>query len=135
VLVYHDWGRLNVTFNVVRETALQSPHGNDYGYAWGLFVKRAEMGGSMPGMAGTAGPPVFSMSRVGYGMEMFGALGDSHRFGIDWNAQQHYLGAVITYFISPRSSVRLSPTFGLSRVSDPFMLRTAVSLMLGPSNH
>ena len=33
VIVYHDWDRLNATFNFIRETALQAPYGSDYGYA------------------------------------------------------------------------------------------------------
>src|SRR5450756_1808799 len=38
VIVYHDWDRLNATFNFIRETALQEPHGSDYGYALGVFL-------------------------------------------------------------------------------------------------
>lgn len=133
VIVYHDWGRLNATFNFIRETALQAPHGSDYGYALGLFFKPSSMSGSMAGLAGMTAPPAPFMSRMGYGLEMAGALGDNQRFGFDWNAQQHYLGVVLTYAVSSRSSARLEPAFGLSDVSDPFMLRTGVVFMLGPS--
>ena len=31
VFVYHDWDRLNATFNFIRETALQGPRGSDDG--------------------------------------------------------------------------------------------------------
>ncbi len=132
VFVYHDWDRLNVTFNFIRETALQAPYGSDYGYALGLFVKPSWMSGSMAGMADMAAPPALSLSRFGYGLEMIGALGDNQRFGFYWNAQQHYLGPVFTYALSPRWSVRLEPAFGLSDVSDPFMLRMGVAYMFGP---
>lgn len=134
VIVYHDWDRLNATFNFIRETALQAPRGNDYGYALGLFLKPSGMSGSMAGMAGMTAPPALSMSRLGYGLEMTGALGDEHRFGFDWNAQQHYLGAVLTYAISSRWSMRLEPAFGLSDVSDHFMLRMGVAYMFGLSS-
>jgi hypothetical protein len=134
VIVYHDWDRLNATFNFIRETALQAPHGSDYGYALGLFFKPSGMSGSMAGMAGMSAPPALSMSRLGYGLEMTGALGDNQRFGFDWNAQQHYLGPVLTYAISFRWSVRLEPAFGLSNVSDPFVLRTGVTYSFGPSS-
>jgi hypothetical protein len=134
VIVYHDWDRLNATFNFIRETALQAPHGSDYGYALGLFLKPSGMSGSMAGMAGMSAPPALSMSRLGYGLEMTGALGDNQRFGFDWNAQQHYLGPVLTYAISSRWSVRLEPAFGLSNVSDPFVLRTGVAYRFGASS-
>jgi hypothetical protein len=134
VIVYHDWDRLNATFNFIRETALQAPHGSDYGYALGLFFKPSGMSGSMAGMAGTAAPPALSISRLGYGLEMIGALGNNQRFGFDWNAQQHYLGPVLTYAISSRWSVRLEPAFGLSNVSDPFVLRMGVMYRFGLSS-
>lgn len=134
VIVYHDWDRLNATFNFIRETALQAPRGSDYGYAWGLFFKPSGMSGSMAGMGGMSAPPTLSMSRLGYGLEMIGALGDNQRFGLYWNAQQHYLGPVFTYAISSRSSMRLEPAFGLSDVSDPFVLRMGVAYMFGSSS-
>jgi len=134
VIVYHDWGRLNATFNFIRETALQEPHGSDYGYALGVFLKPSWMGDSMAGMADMAVPPALSMSRLGYGLEMIGALGDNERFGFYWNSQQHYVGPVFTYDFSSRWSVRLEPAVGLSNVSDPFMLRMGVAYMFG-SHH
>ena len=132
VIVYHDWDRLNATFNFIRETALQAPSGSNYGYALGIFFQPSWMSGPMAGMAGMNEPPVLSMSRLGYGLEMIGALGDDQRFGFYWNEQQHYLGAVLSYAIASRWSVRLEPAFGLSDVSDPFMLRAGVAYMFGP---
>jgi len=132
VILYHDWNRLNATFNFIRETALQAPRGSDYGYAWGVFFKPSWMSGSMAGMADIPAPPALSMSRFGYGLEMIGALGDNQRFGFYRSAQQHYLGPVFTYALSPRWSVRLEPAFGLSGVSDRFMLRTGVAYVFVP---
>ena len=100
--------------------------------ALGIFFQPSWMSGSMAGMAGMNEPPMLSMSRLGYGLEMIGALGDDQRFGFYWNEQQHYLGAVLSYAISSRWSVRLEPAFGLSDVSDPFMLRAGVAYMFGP---
>ncbi len=134
LIIYHDWDRVNATFNLIRETALQTPYGSAYGYVLGFFVNPSWMSGPMAGMAGMPAPPAFSMSRVGYGLEMAGALGTEDRFGFDWNAQQHYLGAVFMYAISSRWSVHLEPAFGLSNVSDRFMLRTGLAYMLGPSS-
>lgn len=132
VIVYHDWSRLNATFNFIRETPLQAPRGSDYGYALGVFLKPSPMSPSMPGMAGMAAQPALSMSRLGYGVEMIGALGDNEYFGIRRNIQQHYAGPVFMYALSPRWSVRVEPSFGLSSVSDRFMLRTGVAWVFGP---
>jgi hypothetical protein len=136
VILYHDWNRLNATFNFIREAALQAPRGNDYGYALGVFVKPAATSGSAPGMAkmpmaNVPVTPAISMSRLGYGVEMIGALGDGDRFGFHRSTQQHYIGPVFSYDLSPHWSVRLEPAFGLSKVSDPFMLRTGVAYTFG----
>ena len=133
LIVYHDWNRLNATFNFIRETALQAPHGSDYGYALGLFFKGSWMNMPMEGMDAMTAPPALSLTRLGYGLEIIGALGDNHRFGFYWNDQQHYLGAVLQYTLSSHWSIRFEPTFGLSDVSDPFILRTGLSFMFGPS--
>jgi hypothetical protein len=125
VIVYHDRDGLNATFNLIRETALQAPRESDYGYALGLFFRPSGTSGSMIGMAVMSAPPALSTSRLGYGLEIIGALGDNQRFGFYWNSQQHYLGPVLTYAISSRSSLRLEPAFGLSNVSDRFVLRMA----------
>jgi len=137
VIVYHDWDRLNATFNFVRETALQDPHGSDYGYALAIFFSPSWMSESMAGMEGMDGmtsPPLFSMRRLGYGLEIIGALGDGQKFGFNWNAQQQYLGVVLGYAISSNWSMRLEPAFGLSSESDHFMLRLGVAWMITPSS-
>ena len=128
-IVYHDWRRVNITFNFISETGLES-HENDFGYAWGIFrqpewtgMSRATDMAGMPCMAGRPGPPFLSRRRLGFGLEMIGALGNNHQFGFYWQRQQHYLGPVFSYALSPRWTFRVQPTFGLSDVSDPFVLR------------
>jgi hypothetical protein len=80
----------------------------------------------MSGMPAEDAPPVFPPQRLGDGLEMMGALGHPHEFGIDWQRQQQYPGPVFSYSASKRWTVRVAPTFGLSGVSDPFMLRMGV---------
>lgn len=131
VIVYHDWARISATFNFIRETPLQGSRVSDYGYALGVFAKPASTSGAMAGMADTASPASLSMSRLGYGVETIGALGNGKRFGFYRNTQQHYIGPVFTYDISPHCSLRLEPAFGLSKTSDPFFLRAGVAYMFG----
>ena len=122
LVTYHDWGRLDLTFNFISETNLENSE-NDFGYVWGVF--RQPKWDGMRGMRAMAPPPL-SPARLGYGLEMMGALGNTTQFGFDWPRQQQYLGPVFSYALSPGWSVRLEPTFGLSGVSDRFVLRMAL---------
>jgi hypothetical protein len=121
--------------NFVSETNLDS-HENDFGYAWGVFWQPSWMGmemaagTTMPGMAHAekrSAPPMLSFQRLGLGVEMMGALGNTHKFGSDWNSQQHYAGPVFSYALSQNWSFRVEAAAGLSPVSDPFVLRVGVS--------
>lgn len=128
-IIYHNWGRLNATFNFISETDLNSSE-NDFGYAWGVFwqpewmAMDADMG--MAGMDSST-PPLFSLRRLGYGVEMLGSLGNNKQFGFYWQREQQYLGPVCTYDVSPRWSVHVGTAFGLSDVSDPFVLRMGLA--------
>ena len=122
-IMYHDWGRINLTFNFISETGLSSP-GNDFGYAWGVF--RQPLWTGMAGMTGMSNPPAGPLERLGFGLEMMGALGNNHRFGFDWPREQQYLGPVFSYALSRNWTARVEPAFGLSTVSDPFVLRMGV---------
>jgi hypothetical protein len=131
-IMYHDWGRVNLTFNFINETGLEDGE-NDFGYAWGVFrqpeYKPMDTDKDMAGMAGMPKkktPPGLSFQRLGYGIEMIGALGNTDQFGFDWQRQQHYVGPVFTYSLSKHWTVHVEPAFGLSDVSDPFMLRMGV---------
>ena len=130
-IVYHDWGRINATFNFVNETDLKSGD-NDFGYSWGVFRKASYMAmkpdKSMAGMTmpKEKAPPALSFQRLGYGVEMIGALGDAHSFGFHWQREQQYVGPVFSYAVSKKWTVHVEPAFGLSKVSDPFMLRMGI---------
>lgn len=133
VIVYHDWDRINATFNFISETGLDSKE-NDFGYAWGIFRKPEWMGmrmdanmAGMPDMRDTAAPPFLSLKRLGYGVEMIGALGNSKQFGIYWQREQQYLGPVFTYALSQNWSASMEPAFGLSDVSDPIVFRMGLA--------
>jgi len=137
-IMYHDWGRVNLTFNFINETGLKNGE-NDFGYAWGVFRQAAYgamgTGKDMSGMPGMEkekekekekAPPLFSFQRLGYGLEMMGALGNTDQFGFDWQRQQHYVGPVFSYSVTSHWTVQIEPTFGLSDVSDPLVLRMGV---------
>ncbi len=131
-IMYHDCGRTNLTFNFINETGLES-HENDFGYSWGVFRQPVWTGmGMSKGAAGMAGrvessaPSALSFRRLGYGLEMIGALGNTDQFGFDWPRQQQYVGPVFSYALPRHWTVHAEPAFGLSDVSDPFVLRMGV---------
>ena len=137
-IVYHDWGHTNATFNFISETGLDS-HETDFGYAWGIFQQSEwpmmNMSSAMPEKTSMSSPPLFSIQRLGYGIEMFGALGNNKEFGIYWQREQQYLGPVFTYNISENWSAHLEPAFGLSDVSDPIVLRMGLAYSLDHAFH
>jgi hypothetical protein len=73
-IMYHDWGRVNLTFNFINETGLESGE-NDFGYVWGVFRQAAFMAmetdkdmAGMAGMPNKKAPGAFSLQRLGYGL-------------------------------------------------------------------
>jgi hypothetical protein len=132
-IMYHDWGRTNFTFNFINETGLDSS-GNDFGYAWGVFRQPTftrmgtgkNMGGMAMGKAKKKAPPEISFQRLGYGIEMMGALGNTDQFGFDWQRQQQYVGPVFSYSVSKHWTAHVEPAIGLSEVSDPLVLRMGI---------
>jgi hypothetical protein len=81
------------------------------------------MGAAMPK---TKVPPMFSLQRLGYGIEMIGALGNTDQFGFDWQRQQEYVGPVFSYSISKNWTAHVEPASGLSDVSDPLVFRMGI---------
>ena len=134
IIMYHDWGRVNFTFNFINETEVKrAGELFTFGYAWGVFRRPVfNAMDSDKDMSGTAGLPkkqalpALSFQRLGYGVEMIGALGNAHQFGFYWQRQQHYAGPVFSYAVSTHWTVHVEPAFGLSDVSDPFMLRMGI---------
>ena len=132
-ILYHDWGRVNLTFDFINETGLDTS-GNDFGYTWGVFRQPAYsgmesdkgMGGMAMGKPNKQAPPMLSMQRLGYGVEMMGALGDTDQFGFYWQRQQQYVGPVFSYALSKNWTAHVEPTSGLSAVSDPLVLRMGI---------
>lgn len=83
---------------------------------------RANIGAPAAGMAMKRAPPVFSLQRLGYGIEMIGALGSTDHFGFDWQRQQQYGGPVFSYSVSRPWTAQVESAVGLSEVSDPLVL-------------
>ncbi len=59
------------------------------------------------------------------GVEMYGGLGDRHRFTV--SGTSHYLAPVVAWGLPNGTTIRVSPTFGLTGNSFPFLLRFGIS--------
>jgi len=128
VITYHNWGRLNLTFNFVSEFDLEN-HNDYFGYVWGLF-RQPNWTAMRRAGAGRVAPSFLSPRRLGYGLEMMGGLGDTQQFGFFWHREQQYLGPVFSYTLAPAWRFRIEPTFGLSDASDRFVLRMGLDYEL-----
>ncbi len=139
-IVYHDWGRLNATFNFISEVGFDS-HETDFGYSWGIFWHPEWMGmgsgNAMEGMAGMqkSAPPSLSFRRLGAGVEMLGALGNTDHFGVNWQRQQHYIGPVFSYALGNNWDFHVESAVGLSDVSDPLVVRVGLSYSIDRFAH
>ncbi len=59
------------------------------------------------------------------GLEFYGGLGDWHSFGL--RDTSHYLAPVLAWQLGSGTTLRVSPTLGLTSISIPFMVRFSVS--------
>ena len=56
--------------------------------------------------------------KVGLGIELFGALGDTRDFDLRPSRQEHYLGPILVYHVTPNFMVHTQLAIGLSDASD-----------------
>ena len=89
----------------------------EFGYAVG--------GSHMLATASSARPCTFCRQSFALGAEMYGGLGDGHRFGL--NHTSHYAGPVLTWALPRGPELRFSPNFGLNGNSDGCLFRFTVS--------
>lgn len=59
------------------------------------------------------------------GIELYGGLGDRYNPGIPGTS--HYLGPTFAWEVSNKVTLRMSPSWGLTRDSYPFLLRLGIS--------
>ncbi|MBI2920724.1 MAG: hypothetical protein HYY18_06520 [Planctomycetes bacterium] len=61
------------------------------------------------------------------GIEMYGALGDTRKFGWNGDRQEHYLGPVFMYHFTPQVGVHVALGIGLTNASDD-LFRLALAI-------
>lgn len=106
----------NLSENFIAEKNL-GPFSWEFGYALGASRQLA--------LSVKPDPCNFCPETFALGAEMYGGLGERHSFGL--NDTSHYFGPVASWNLPRGPSVRISPTFGLNRNSNGFLLRFMLS--------
>ena len=110
----HDW---NLAGNFIVEKNLSATEGFEFGYSLGVARPLATLA--------TAGECRWCRESFIAGVEMYGGLGGTLDLSLHDTA--HYLAPVIRWQISDNSSIHFSPAIGLTRVSNPVVLRFGYS--------
>jgi len=113
LILSSNMGQWNVAENLILERNLTANEGFEFGYSFGVshpFATHA---------SGTASR--FSRKNVVAGMEFYGGLGSSLSFGLQETA--HYAAPVVSWRVSDHSWIQFSAAAGLTRNSNPLLLR------------
>jgi hypothetical protein len=107
---FHDW---NLSENFIVEKNLSQAEGFEFGYALGVSRPLAKIA--------SGNECRFCLENFNAGVELYGGLGSTNGFGFHETA--HYVAPVISWQVSDNSSLHFSPSFGLTNVSYPALLR------------
>lgn len=137
LILSKDFGSTNIAFNSIQETDL-SDGSTAFGYAFGIFRHAHGTGhaehNSKHGQChcsesmknckcahcsdGSESCACKMGGSVGYGIEFYGAVGDSQKFDVRPSRQEHYLGPIFMYHLSSNVMTHVQLAIGLSRASD-----------------
>lgn len=110
-------GNWNFAENFITEKNLSRNEGVEFGYSLGVSHP-------LGGLAG-AGSCHFCRENFSAGLEMYGGLGNTQDLSLHETA--HYLAPVLAWHLTDNSTLRISPGFGLTHTSQPFLLRVGYS--------
>jgi hypothetical protein len=112
--IVHDW---NISENFIVEKNLSEDEGFEFGYALGVSRPLATLA--------SATTCRFCRENFAAGVELYGGLGSTNGFGFHDTA--HYLAPVIAWQVSDNSTIRFSPSIGLTHLSNPVLFRLGYS--------
>ena len=116
LILSSDFKGWNIATNLIAEKNLINVPW-EFGYTAGL---------SRP-LARTASPEVRNFCRKNFraGVEVYGGLGDRHQFGFRRTSQ--YAGPLLAWALTNGTTLKISPTLGLTRDSHRALIRFGVS--------
>jgi hypothetical protein len=113
IILSSDYRGWNFSENFIATKNFSQSEGVEFGYAIGVYRPLATL----------ASGENCRWCRENFlaGMEMYGGLGSTRDFGLPDTA--HYIAPAISWMISDNSAVRFSAGFGLSRETNPVLIR------------
>ena len=108
---YHDW---NMAENFITAKNFSQSEGVEFGYSIGAARPLATLASSAECR--------FCRENFIAGAEIYGGLG-STLDGFSARSTQHYVAPVISWLVTENSTLRFSPGFGLTRGSNPVLIR------------
>jgi hypothetical protein len=111
---YRDW---NISENFIVAKNFSQSEGVEFGYSFGVARPLATLA--------SAENCRWCLENFIVGAEMYGGLGSTLAFGIHDTA--HYVAPVISWAVGDHSTLRFSPSFGLTDQSNPILIRLGYS--------
>ena len=111
---YHDW---NISENFIATKNFSESEGVEFGYSFGVARPLARLA--------SGAECRFCRENFIAGIEMYGGLGSTLGFGVHDTA--HYVAPVISWAVSDNSTLRFSPSWGLTHESNPVLIRFGYS--------
>lgn len=110
----HGW---NIAENFIVERNLSENEGFEFGYAFATSRR----------LTNSISPRPCHLCRENFvaGLEFYGGVGSTQSFGLQQTA--HYAAPVLAWALSDQSTLRFSPAVGLTRYSNPVLLRVGYS--------
>ncbi len=107
----------NIAENFIAERNLSENEGFEFGYAFATSRR----------LTNSVSPRPCRLCRENFvaGMEFYGGVGSTLSLGLQQTA--HYAAPVVAWELSDRSSLSFSPAIGLTRYSNPVLLRVGYS--------
>ncbi len=103
----------NISENIIVEKNLTQNEGFEFGYALGIFRPLAALA--------TGSDCRFCRENFAAGLELYGGLGSSERFGLRDTA--NYLAPALVWNLGRNHALKVSPAFGLTRNSNRMLVR------------
>lgn len=133
LVLSQDFGATNVAFNWLNETDTRNSK-TDFGYTLGIMHnighgKHHHSHGGASQENSSKGENSGGIRLAAVGAEFWGALGDDRKLGLSPSRQEHYFSPIVMFHIGDKLMLHVSPTFGLSEVSDD-LLRVSLGFEL-----
>ena len=110
----HDW---NIAGNFIIERNLSAGEGSEFGYSLGVSRPLSRLASGRECR--------FCRENFSAGLELYGGLGSSQRFGFADTA--HYIAPVVAWRLNDNMTLHFSPGFGLTGLSEPALIRFGYS--------